>query len=305
MKISNPWVVSKRLLCFLALGSLFMAGAIFAAPNEKASFVVHKDLVYSSPEMELTLDLFLPQEVSESVPCILVIQGGGFNAQDGQKFRPFAEYLAEQGFAAALIAYRGRPDHQYKDTVADTKAAVRFVRKTAEQYSIDPKRIGAMGRSAGGTLAGLLAVTGGLESFEGEGGHAAYSSRIQAAVAYAGVFDFVSRFTDDKQIALQPNVETKVISNGKWVGPPFSPDGKEWIHASAITHVDKEDPPILLIHCEDDAIVPWLQSELMFEAMKKVGADVSQIYYKEGGHGFTGRGEQSMAAMVEFFKETL
>ena len=162
-----------------------------------------------------------------------------------------------------------------------------------------------MGRSAGGTLAGLLAVTGGMESFEGEGGHPDYSSRIQAAVAYAGVFDFVSRFTDEKQIALQPNVETKVISNGKWVGPSFSPDGKDWIHASVITHVDKEDPPILLIHCEDDATVPWLQSELLFEAMKEVGADVSQIYYKEGGHGFKGRGEQSMASMVEFFKETL
>ncbi|QXD23215.1 alpha/beta hydrolase [Opitutia bacterium ISCC 51] len=283
--------------------SLFLGGLGLVA--EEAPFAVHKGLVYSEVSGGITLDLFVPETASEPVPCILVIQGGGFNAQDGQKFRPFAEYLAEQGLAAALIAYRGRPNHQYKDTVADTKAAVRFVRKIAEQYSIDPERIGAMGRSAGGTLAGLLAVTGGMESFEGEGGHPDYSSRIQAAVAYAGVFDFVSRFTDEKQIALQPNVETKVISNGKWVGPSFSPDGKDWIHASVITHVDKEDPPILLIHCEDDATVPWLQSELLFEAMKEVGADVSQIYYKEGGHGFKGRGEQSMASMVEFFKETL
>lgn len=283
--------------------SLLLGGLGLVA--EEAPFAVHKGLVYSEVSGGITLDLFVPETASEPVPCILVIQGGGFNAQDGQKFRPFAEYLAEQGLAAALIAYRGRPNHQYKDTVADTKAAVRFVRKIAEQYSIDPERIGAMGRSAGGTLAGLLAVTGGMESFEGEGGHPDYSSRIQAAVAYAGVFDFVSRFTDEKQIALQPNVETKVISNGKWVGPSFSPDGKDWIHASVITHVDKEDPPILLIHCEDDATVPWLQSELLFEAMKEVGADVSQIYYKEGGHGFKGRGEQSMASMVEFFKETL
>ncbi len=298
------WASQHGAFCLLILGYCLTQTLGFTADTSE-QFKVHKDLNYSQANEVLTLDIFLPKTVSESVPCILVIQGGGFNAQDGQKFRPFAEYLAEHGFAAALIAYRGRPDHQYRDTVADTKAAVRFVRSIAEQHSIDPDRIGAMGRSAGGTLAGLLAVTGGMESFEGEGGHADYSSRIQAAVAYAGVFDFVSRFTDEKQIALQPNVETKVISNGEWVGPPFSPDGKDWIRASAITHVDKEDPPILLIHCEDDATVPWIQSELMFEAMKKAGADVSQICYKEGGHGFKGREELSMAAMVEFFKETL
>ena len=283
----------------------FLVACLSGRAEASDRYHVHKDLVYSEVQGGLTLDLYLPAESEESVPCILVIQGGGFNAQNGQKFKPFAEFLAEHGFAAALMAYRGRPDHHYKDTVADTKAAVRFIREVSETFAIDPDRIGAMGRSAGGTLAALLAVTGGMDSFEGRGGHAEFSSRIQAAVAYAGVFDFVARFTDEDHIALQPKVDEKKRTNGEWIGPDFSPSNQDWIQASAITHVDKEDSPILLIHCQDDTTVPWLQSQLMYDAMKGVGMEVSLIYYKEGGHGFNRLGDQPLNDMLEYFRESL
>lgn len=283
---------------FLTL--LFLSASLLSA---ETGFTVEKDLTYSNSGM--TLDLFLPKEASTPVPCVIVIQGGGFNAQDGQRFRPFAEYLASHGFAAALIAYRGRPDHTYLDTMADMKASVRFVRKVSGNYRIDPERIGATGRSAGGTLAALLAVTGGMEDFEGSEGHAGYSSRIQAAVAYAGVFDFVARFTDPRHIALQPNVKSKIESNGDWVGPAFSADNPEWIRASAIRHVDKNDPPVLFLQCKDDSTVPWLQSQEMYEAMKSAGAEASIHYYEKGGHGFNGLAEEPMAEMVKFFREVL
>ncbi len=239
------------------------------------------------------------------MPCVIVIQGGGFLAQDGQRFRPFAVYLAERGFAAALIAYRGRPDHTYCDTIADTKAAVRFVRKVSGQYNIDPDRIGATGRSAGGTLAALLAVTGDIQDLEGAGGHPEYSSRIQAAVAYAGVFDFVSRFTDEEQIALQPKLEAKLASNGEWIGTPFSAVNEDWSSASAIRHVSEDDAPMLFLHCKDDATVPWIQSRDMFERMKGAGVRSEIKYYPAGGHGFNKLGQSPMADMVSFFQEVL
>lgn len=290
--------------CFGIVG-LVAIGCLLSKAAGSDRIQIHKDLVYSEVPVGLTLDLYLPATSEELVPCVLVIQGGGFNAQNGQKFKSFAEFLAEHGFAAALMAYRGRPDHCYRDTVADTKAAVRFIRKVSETYSIDPDRLGAMGRSAGGTLAALLAVTGGMDSFEGEGGHSEYSSRIQVAVAYAGVFDFVSRFTDEEQIALQPRVEEKMRTNGEWIGPEFSPSNYDWIQASAITHVDNQDPSILLLHCQDDVTVPWLQSKVMHEAMKGVGMDVSVIYYKEGGHGFNRLGDQPLNDMLDYFRESL
>lgn len=261
--------------------------------------------MFSSPGRALTLDLFLPENSSNAVPCVLVIQGGGFRPQDGQKFKPFAVYLAEHGFAAALISYRGSPDHQYMETIADTKAAVRFVRKISKKHNIDPNRMGAMGRSAGGTLAALLAVTSGDEWFEGRGGNPEYSSSIQAAVAFSGVFDFVARFTEDQHIALQPNVKTKIVQNGKWVGPPFSPKNKHWLNASAINHVDKNDPAVLFLHCKDDSTVPWLQSQEMHQKMKVAGIESATVYYETGGHGYKDLGEKPMEEMVLFFKKNL
>ena len=282
-----------------------LAVLLFSIALHASSYEIVEDLPFSEADPSLTLDLYLPKNVNAPVPCIIVIQGGGFAPQNGERFRPFAEHLAERGFAAALVSYRGRPDHNYLDTIADNKAAVRYVRANSSKYKIDPDRIGAMGRSAGGTLTAMLAVTGDDPKFEGDGGHEDYSSSIQAAVAFCGVFDFISRFSDERQIALQPGVKTKIISNGEWIGPPFSASQHDWINASAISHVDRDDPPMLFLHCQDDATVPWIQTEIMHKTMKQTGADSSVVYYETGGHGFRDLGETPMAEMVRFFEKQL
>ena len=148
----------RHLFCVII--SVCCAISIFAAEMTEQTFTVHKQLPFTSAPEQLTLDLYIPKGVKGPVPCIMVIQGGGFKAQNGQKFKPYAEYLAQHNFAAALISYRGLSKHTYRDTIADTKAAVRYVRSVSEQYGINSDKIGAMGRSAGGTLAVLLAVTG-------------------------------------------------------------------------------------------------------------------------------------------------
>jgi len=301
--LTPQWICGTLKIVALFVASFSLVSAVKG--EEVGAYRVHEDLVYSSQDRDLALDLFLPEGTGGPYPCVIVIQGGGFRAQDGQRFRWVAEYLAGRGFAAALIAYRGTPKHTYLDTVADTKAAVRYVRRMSARYGIDPDRIGATGSSAGGTLAALLAVTGDDPEFERQVGNQEYSSRIQAAVTYSGVFDFVGRFTEQSQIELQPNIDAKIISNGAWVGQPFSTDSEAWRNASAINHVDSDDPPILFVHCKDDATVPWPQSQLMWEKMRDEGIDSSVLYYETGGHGYKGVGEKRLAAMVEFFRERL
>lgn len=286
--------------------ALAEVGGATSEPVEDTSpaFTVHEGLVFAEPGETLALDLFLPTTTDEAVPCVIVIQGGGFSPQDGKRFRSFAEYLAEHGFAAATIAYRGRPQHTYKDTMADVRAAVRYVRSVSGEYGIDPDRIGAMGRSAGATLALLLAVTDDTEAGSGDG--PLPSSRIQAAVGFAGVYDFVARFTDSEQIALQPRHELKSDTNGEWIGEDFSADSAAWRDASAINHVDTADPPVLLIHCKDDSTVPWPQSQQMYTKLRDAGVNAEIEIHETGGHGCQPKGGgDPMARMVEFFKKTL
>lgn len=282
MKLKNSTALLVLLVSLLSLTSLF-AG----------DFSVITSLEYSNPESKLTLDLYLPDTPATARPCVIVIQGGGFRPQDGQRFKPLAEHLAENGFAAALISYRGRPDHQYKATSTDVFDSVRYIRSVAEKYKIAPDRIGATGRSAGGTLAALLTVNAPAES------------QIQAAVCFAGVFDFISRFTDPDQLAIQPGHAAKIRSNGEWIGAPFAASAPDWIAASAISHIDSKDPPILFLHSRNDSTVPWQQSRDMHAAMQKAGIASEIKLYKDGGHTVKPKGENALDAMVEFFRKYL
>jgi len=285
---------------------LALASGTLPLPAATAPFDVHPKLVFSRTDTEQTLDLFVPRAPTQPVPCIVVIQGGGFRAQDGQRFRPQAEYLARHGFAAALISYRGQPRHRYRETIADVKAAVRFLRKIAAEHHLDVNRFGATGRSAGGTLAALLAVTGDLPDFEGDAGHPGYSSRIQAAVAYAGVFDFIARYADPAQAALMQDPAERQRLNAAWLGETFSATSRVWREISPLHHLDPTDPPMLLVHCRDDGTVPWLQSEQMHARMHRLGVPAELRLFETGGHGFrVGGPEAELAPMVEFFQRTL
>jgi acetyl esterase/lipase len=212
-------------------------------------------------------------------------------SQDGQGFRGFAEYIAKNKYAAALISYRGRPTHQYQTTILDVKSAVSYIKNNSAKYAIDPAKIGAMGRSAGATLAALLAVAGD-------------SAQVQAAVAYSGVFDFVARFTDSSQTAHQPKLATTLQTNSEWIGAPFSTEDPNWKQASASNHLDKNDSPILFMHCKDDKVVSWIQSQKMYEKMKDSGINSEIIYFEKGGHGFGSvEKELFLKPMISFFKK--
>lgn len=271
-------------------------------PTSDEPFTITRALPFSSASPELTLDLYLPTDREVPIPCVIVVQGGGFRAQDGQRFRPFAEHLARQGFAAALISYRGLPKHTFADTMADATTAVRFVRKISRDHGIDPQRIGAFGRSAGATIVALLATTAEDENFPKGTEHAEYSSKVDAAVGIAGVYDFVSRFTDVDQMALQTQLEKKLKSNGAWITAPFAAGSDHWQRASAINHVTAGAPPMLLMHCTDDGIVPWQQTQQLEKALKAHGVHVETVITEKGGHGGP---ETKEPDMVTFFRKIL
>ena len=300
----------KRHMKYKFLKLLFLFSFILFSPNAFAqqidescnAYKVYEKLPFSTEDSQLTLDLFVPNKLSKSVPCIIVIQGGGFKSQDGQRFRYFAEYIAENNYVAALISYRGQPDFTYNTTMNDIKSAVRYVKKVSAKYSIDSTLIGATGRSAGATLAALLAVADN-DSVFGKTEHKV-SSSIQAAVLYAGVFDFVARFNDSAQIALQPDSEKKILSNGAWIGTPFSNDDKNWNVVSTINHLDKNDPPLLLMHCKDDKTVPWLQTRNLYNEIEKLKNGSEVLYFENGGHGFhLAKNELYLEPMMTFFKK--
>jgi acetyl esterase len=260
----------------------------------------------TTPSGPIALDLYLPHAAEEPVPAIIVIPGGGFRPQVKEKFAAEAQRLAEAGFAAASIGYRGSPKNTFIDTTHDCKAAVRFVRANAARFNINPDRLGAFGQSAGGHLAGLLAVSGDVAALEGDGGHKDVSSRVQAAVTFAGVFDFISRLRDDGQQLNKRALKRK--TNGAWIGEPFSVESALWKLASPVNHITIDDPPLLIVHCKDDGTVPFQQSVQMRETMTPLQPATKLLLFEEGGHGIRGSqivGDEAWAATIAHFNEHL
>src|SRR3954447_7171542 len=161
---------------------------LMAAGARGGDVRIEKDVPYLPPGRAEKLDLYLPSEApkpGEERPGIVIIHGGGWTGGDKGAKREIniGTTLASHGYVCASINYalarKGYPT--WPTNLQDCKRAVRWLRKKADAYQIDPDHIGAIGGSAGGHLTAMLAVTGpedGLEPPEDP----AYSSRVQAAV---------------------------------------------------------------------------------------------------------------------------
>ena len=60
--------------------------------------------------------------------------------------------------------------------------------------------------------------------------------------------------------------------------------------ASPVTYVSPDDPPFLIIHGNKDAVVPFNQSEILYERLIAAGVPVTLVVVKNGGHGFAPTG---------------
>ena len=164
-----------------AVTSVVAAAALvvtaLAAPAGAQAVRVKRDVTFRTVDGEkLALDVYQPATKGKDRPAVVVIHGGGWTQGDKAWFAQQGDQLAERGFVAFSVNYRLAPAHPYPAAVEDVEAAVEWVRKNAKKYGVDPKRIGALGGSAGGHLTGLLATDG--------DGSLAKGHRVAAAVSW-------------------------------------------------------------------------------------------------------------------------
>jgi acetyl esterase/lipase len=158
--------------------------------------------------------------------------------------------------------------------IEDCKAAIRWLRANAAKYHFDPDHIGVWGASAGGHLVALLGTTGGMKELEGKEGKLEESSRVQAVVDWFGPSDF-------RKIGVAPKTSPVV----KLLGGQISETKEKAALASPLAHVARGEPPFLIMHGDKDATVPLAQSEMLADALKKAGVEVTLKVLKGAKHG--------------------
>ena len=227
------------------------------------------------------LDLFRPAgEFDDLRPALVFVHGGGWVRGDKRKvlFLEQAIDFARRGYVCITVNYR--LDASKLPCIKDVKCAVRWLRAHADDYQIDPNRIGAYGNSAGAHLVSMLGVSASNRELEGDGPFQDYSSQIQAVAASA--------------------TPTRPMRRGE-VNPGLAA-------VAPITYETKDAPPFLLFHEVSDRLVDIGHSDDFVKALKAAGAtDVTYRRMTDGsGHAVFQKNRTAFQEeMVSFFARTL
>lgn len=250
----------------------------FAPKMADISHIKHKvlDVAYDTVSPAQKLDLYFPETGDGPFPLVLHIHGGGFGMGD-KRDDHMDTYLKllDYGLAVGSIEYRLSGEAIFPAAVLDCRQAVRFVRRHAADYSIDPERIGVLGGSAGGNLAAMLGMNIPNGAFPGEEGKTFDGScAVRFAVDQFGPIDF--RHMDDQArangVSFADHDEAS-SAESSYMGGALPTLADEWLaKANPTTYINEGMAPLLVQHGCLDRLVPFAQSVNFVHAIcRKLG----------------------------------
>jgi acetyl esterase/lipase len=259
----------------------------------KTQLTTYSNILYDTPTsagkpVPLKLDLQVPKTPGKK-PLVVYITGGGFSIDDKSANLDQRTYVAEQGYVVASIEYRVIGNGAiYKDSVADVKSAIRYLRAHADQYDINTSQVAVWGQSAGGYLAAMTGVTNGLTQFE-DSGNPGQSSAVQAVVDEFGPSD-LSNVASDYDTAAQKANYAAGDSLAQFVFGPGTKlsvrdDPAAVVPTNPVTYVSSSSPPFVLLHGSADQLVSPSQTLILHTALRAKGVDSTRYVVKGANHG--------------------
>lgn len=271
-KISGLLLFPIAVICFLNSGPQILS---------KEDITVHKDIVFTVVDgHELKLDIAVPKYLKAPAPAIVDIPGGSWRVVN--KSVEDASLYAKYGFIGVSITHRTSDIAVFPAAVHDCKTAIRWLRAHAQEYNINPDKIGVTGFSSGGHLAALLGTSGGDSFLEGDGDYLDHSSSVQAVVDHFGPTDFFKM--NDSELSDRIDHFAENSPESLFLGGPLREKTELARLANPIMYIDPKDPPVLIGHGEKDGMVIINQSELLYEALKKTGVNTQFVRVKNADH---------------------
>jgi len=295
---------------------LLIAGSVLSAPAIAAdeAFTRTEDVIYGRKfGTALTLDVFTPKENANGAAIVWVVSGGWYSGHEAVNAGAIGEYL-RRGYTVFAVVHGSQPKFTIPEVLEDMHRSVRFIRSRAEQYQIDPNRIGITGGSAGGHLSLMQGTAGTLGSPDAKDPVDRLSSRVQAVACFFPPTDFLNygkpgenalgrgvlkdfrapfdfHEFDNATRAFVPIIdEERILTIGRSISP--------------VNHVSKDDPPTLIIHGDADLLVPIQQAELILEALKAEGVPTELVVKKGLAHGWPEMGKDAVT-LADWFDKHL
>ncbi|WP_183571977.1 alpha/beta hydrolase [Mucilaginibacter sp. X5P1] len=206
--------------------------------------------------------------------AILVISGGGYaHIEEGKESGPAAEWLQSKGVTAFELIYR-LPTEGWATTnvpFEDGQRAIRLIRHLAHRFGYDQHKVGILGFSAGGHLAGMTETQPDKQLYTPMD----EIDRLSAKPDFAALIYPVITM-------MPPNNHTH--SEREIIG---THPGREQQKAYSVElHVNGQTPPTFLAQAIDDPISPVENSKLMYAALQSYNVLSELHLFPSGGHGW-------------------
>jgi enterochelin esterase family protein len=218
-----------------------------------------------------TLTRYLPPAGKANGTAVVVCPGGGYGAlADDHEGRQVAHWLNSLGVSAFVLKYRIAPRYHHPAPLQDAQHAIRTVRANAQDWHVDPQRIGIWGFSAGGHLAS----TAGTHFDEGKLDAADPIEKVSCRPDFLILAYPVITFSESSMHA---------GSRRNLLGA--EPDSKLVENLSNEKQVTAQTPPTFLFHTDADKGVLPENSVLFYLALRKAGVPAELHIYEKGPHG--------------------
>lgn len=250
----------------LAVLSLsFMASActqagVFAvnAPTSFMSMTRLANVSYGD-EKSQNLDIYIPLEVNEDTPVLMYLYGGGWNSGSKNIYKFMAARFVKEGYIVVIPDYRQFPDVEFPGFVHDVAKAMAWTKSNIQNYGGQNNSLLVMGHSAGAHIGSLvLADKKYLKEQKLD------PSYIKAFVGLAGPYAFTP--TEPEYVEV------------------FRATGHDYTQMQAPTFVDGSEPPMLLLHGDEDEVVVYKNAQKLKEEVNKKGGKAEAKLYENVNH---------------------
>jgi acetyl esterase/lipase len=254
----------SRILSLLAVGAVALLTLVACTGQQvlnevtsKRGYTLTSDVPYD-PANKLTLDVYMPDNAKDA-PVVVFFYGGRWQQGDKADYKFVGQALASRGFVAVLPNVRLYPRAHFPDFIKDGAKAVKWARDNAAHYGGKSDKLFVLGHSSGAHIAAMLALN--EEYLKGVGGSRNW---LRGMVGLSGPYDFMPITAPDLRDLFGP------VDRFPYTQPIFFVDGN--------------NPPMFLVHGEDDKIVPVDNTRKLAQAITKAGGPVETLIYPKMSH---------------------
>lgn len=256
------------------------------ANNKEVYGIYLHDICYVERDgIQRTLQMIVPESntYTHDYPAILYVQGSAWKKQDQYKRLAAMSYLASKGYITAILQYRESELASFPAQIEDAKTGIRYLRKEAKQYHIDPHNIFIMGDSSGGHTAFMAGITASQDIFDTDV-YKDYSCAVNAIIDFYGVScvqikeDFPTTYNQGESDSPEGLlIGHKNVYEYKELSDPIT--------CMNYVHKDIDIPPILMMHGLSDTVVAVNQSIRLYKKLREEDKEAELYLIENADHG--------------------